>query len=293
MSDDGQWTIRRLLLWTTDYLRRHAADSARLDAEVLLANVLKCERIELYTSFDRVPEAEQLAAFRELVRRRAQGTPVAYLVGYREFHSLTFRVTPDVLIPRPETEFVVIALLDLVKQHRSPDRPVEIADVGTGSGVLAICAAKYVQPCRVTAVDISRPALVVARANAESHGVADSIEFVESDLLAELPADQCFDFVISNPPYVREAEYAKLSRDVREHEPRLALVGGPLGTEVTARLVPQAAQRLRQGGWLLIEVGPATAADVGGLIEADGRFDRASTIKDLNGLGRVVRARRR
>jgi len=195
MSSTETWTVGRLLQWTTDYLKSHGADSPRLDTEVLLAEALGCRRIDLYTAFEDVPGQGPRAAFRELVRRRAEGTPVAYLVGRREFYSLSFRVTPAVLIPRPETELLVGALLDLAR-GRSAAAPVTIADVGTGSGIIAICAAKHLAGCRVTAIDISPAALEVARGNAAEHGVAERIEFLQSDLLTAVPAGRQFDFIV-------------------------------------------------------------------------------------------------
>jgi release factor glutamine methyltransferase len=222
-TSDQPWTIGRLLSWTTEFLERHGAENPRLDAEVLLAAARGCRRIDLYVAFDEEPSEEVRTAFRELVRRRADGTPVAYLVGKREFYSLEFEVTPDVLIPRPETELLVVALLDYVKQRHSssiqhPASSIQtIADVGTGSGVLAVCAAKYVPTAHVTAIDISPAALAVARRNAERHGVAGQINFVESDLFANIPPDERFDAIVSNPPYVSTAEMPALPADVREH----------------------------------------------------------------------------
>lgn len=290
MPQTEAWTIGRLLEWTTQYLKQHGADSPRLDAEVLLAEALRCPRIQLYAAFADVPGEEERAAFRESVRRRAEGTPVAYLVGRREFYSLAFRVSPDVLIPRPETEFLVIRLLDLALPA---DRAWAIADVGIGSGVIAICAAKWLPACRVQAIDISAKALEVASSNADDHGVRDRIDFVESDLFAAVSAEQTFDFIVSNPPYVAEHEVAGLSRDVRDFEPRGALVSGPHGTEIIARLVDQAAERLNPGGWLLTEISPQIENAVREIVVSDGRYDLAPTVKDLAGLARVIQARRK
>jgi release factor glutamine methyltransferase len=284
------WTIGRLLQWTTSYLKQHGADSPRLDAEVLLAEALGCPRIQLYARFDEDPGDEPRTAFRELVRRRAEGTPVAYLVGRREFYSLSFRVTPDVLIPRPETEFLVMRLLDLAKPT---DAEWTIADVGTGSGVIAVCAAKWLAASRIVALDISRKALDVAAANAGDHGVRDRIDFIESDLFARVPPERTLDFIVSNPPYVAESEVAQLSRDVRDYEPRHALVAGPSGTEVIARLIDQAGERLKPGGWLLTEISPQIESAVRELLASDKRFELGATVKDLAGLGRVIQAQRR
>jgi release factor glutamine methyltransferase len=308
MSAGETWTILRLLSWTTQFLKDRGAEFPRLDAEILLAHARGCRRIDLYTAFDEAPDDDIRTRFRSLVRERAEGKPVAYLVGRREFYSLSFRVTPDVLIPRPETELLVVRLLDLIAERpkraagTEPEttsrragsgEPLRIADVGSGSGVLAICAAVRAKGCRVTAIDVSPAALEVARANAAEHGVADRIEFVEGDLLASLPADARFDSVVSNPPYVSESEWATLARDVRDFEPRAALVAGPRGTEVIERLVPQAAERLLSGGWLLTEISPMIEADVRRLIEDEPRFESVTTTKDLAGLGRIVQARRK
>jgi release factor glutamine methyltransferase len=295
---DEAWTVGRLLTWTADYLKGTGSDTSRLDAEVLLAESLGCRRIELYTSFDNQPHESVRTAFRTLVRRRADGAPVAYLVGHREFYSLDFRVTPDVLIPRPETELLVVTLLDLAKQQTSVSpqtsgNPPRIADVGTGSGIIAVCAAKHLPDARITAVDISEPALDVARGNAVDHGVADRIEWVHGDLLGSLPADRQFDFIVSNPPYVSTAEMKTLAPDVRDHEPRGALEAGPRGTEVIELLVPQAAERLTTGGWLLIEIGPSIHEAAREIMESDGRLKLGPTIKDLARLPRVLQATKR
>lgn len=293
MPQTEAWTIGRLLQWTTQYLKERGGDSPRLDAEVLLAEARGCRRIELYTSFEEVPSEPVRTAFREFVRRRAEGTPVAYLVGRREFYSLSFRVTPDVLIPRPETEFLVIRLFDLMDERPDATESCAIADVGTGSGILAVCAARRGANVHVTAIDKSSPALAVAKSNAVDHGVEKQIEFVESDLFAAVAADKHFGFIISNPPYVSSSEFAALAPDVRNFEPRAALEAGPRGTEVIERLVPQAAERLAPGGWLLVEISPMIETESRRLIEADPRLELHPTVKDLAGLPRIVQAQRK
>lgn len=282
----------RLLEWTSDYLRDNGAESPRLDAEVLLAEARGCKRIELYTAFDEVADDTLRTSFRELVRRRASGTPVAYLVGHREFYSLPFRVTPDVLIPRPETEQLVVCLLDLVKEHYAMADRVRVADVGTGSGVLAVCAAKHIANCDVVGLDISPAALEVAKANAAHHEVADRIEFLESDLLAATTSSQQFDFVVSNPPYVSESEYAELSSEVRDHEPRTALVGGAQGTEIIERLVREAATVLKPAGWLIMEISPMIAEAVRGFFSPESGFSNCEIKSDHAGHLRTVVAQR-
>jgi release factor glutamine methyltransferase len=313
-APEEPWTIGRLLTWTIDYLRQHGAENPRLDAEVLLAAARGCRRIDLYTAYGEPADDATRTAFREMVRRRAAGTPVAYLVGHREFYSLEFEVTPDVLIPRPETELVVVALLDFVKERGTgdwglgtrtsdaaaspapspqPPVPMRIADVGTGSGILAVCTARYVPNSQVTAIDISPAAIAVARRNAERHGVADRIEFVEGDLLSGEPAEPRFDYVVSNPPYVSTAEMENLSVDVREHEPDVALRAGERGTDVIAPLIEQATVRLKPAGGLFIEISPMIAAVVEQLIRDQSALDLRPTIRDLAGYPRVVQASRR
>lgn len=323
MSEAEKWTVGRLLTWTTDFLRQHGADSPRIDAEVLLAHARGCSRIELYTVYNEDPGDEIRATFRNLVKQRAAGTPVAYLVGYREFYSLPFKVTPDVLIPRPETEMLVVALLDKINEEQAKDtrkdalpsgddaaeaseagepaagrpkrsqRAWQIADVGTGSGILAICAAKHLPAAEVTAVDISPGALSVARENAERHGVADRINFIESNLFAAVPADAQFDFILSNPPYVRTDEMAKLPREVGEHEPHTALEAGPEGTDVIAPLLEQSLQRLRPGGWLFCELSPMIAETVRGLAQQQPGWESVNILPDTAGLLRMLAARKR
>jgi len=290
MSQAEPWTVGRLLQWTTDYLKQHGSDTPRLDAEVLLSAAIGCPRIGLYTTFGDEPTEAARKQFRELVKRRAEGMAVAYLVGQREFYSLPFRVTPDVLIPRPETEFLVVRLLDLIKE-REGGAPVLVADVGTGSGIIGVCAAKHGN-CRVSAIDVSKEALDVAKGNAEALGVADRVEFVKSDLLAGVPEDVRFDFIASNPPYISTSEMAEVAAGVRNFEPKLALEAGSHGTAVIERLIPQVAERLKPGGTLLMEISPMIDERVRQLLEQDGRFEVRATIKDLAGHPRVVEARR-
>ena len=320
------WTVRRLLEWTTGHLRSAGSESPRLDAEILLAEAMGCPRISLYTRFSEPASETVRATFRELVKRRAQQTPVAYLVGRREFFSLDFFVSSAVLIPRPDTEFLVMALLDEVRS-RFPEPVVEpsleplekpsdstdtgpvavvkktnvsrksvesavpsfaILDVGTGSGILAICAAKYLPKATVTAVDLSADALDVARRNAEKHGVADRITFMESDLTAALPAAQRFDFVLSNPPYVTQLEWESLMPEVRDHEPRLALVGGEDGMAVYERLLLEIPLRLNPGGVCFLETSPMLAPTLESRIDATPGIRRIPTTHDLTRHPRVT-----
>ncbi len=285
---DAEWTVGKLLTWTTEWLGTKGGESPRLDAEVLLAHVRGCQRIMLYTAFDEVMAEEPRTRFRELVRRRGAGEPVAYLVGNREFFSLSFAVTPAVLIPRPETESVVVRAIDLGRGVASP----RIADVGTGSGAIAITLAKHLPRATIVASDVSTAALTVARSNAERHAVADRIALVEANLMDNPALDGPWDVIVSNPPYVRESEFSALPRDVRDHEPRGALVAGPRGVELIERLAAEAATRLAPGGWLVVEAGPLVAADVEAILAATAGLEPGPVIRDLAGLPRVFQARR-
>jgi release factor glutamine methyltransferase len=289
MSDTQQepWTVLRLLEWTTDFFKRKGSESARLDAEVLLAHARGCERIQLYTAFNEEPGEEERVAFREMVRRRGQGTPVAQLVGYREFYSMKFRVDENVLIPRPETEHLVIEALDVAKEMEITDRPIRIADIGTGSGVIAVTLAKHLPKSEVVAIDKSQAALNIAQWNADQHDVADRISLLESDLFDVVDPEQTFDLICSNPPYVTETEYDQLSPSVRDFEPKLALVSGPDGTEVIQQIIQQSSTRLADGGRLMIELSPMIADACEGIARA-ADFEEIRFIKDLQGHRRIL-----
>jgi release factor glutamine methyltransferase len=285
---DGAWTVGRIIDWTTGHLRKHGSESPRLEAEILLAQARNCPRIQLYVQYNEVLSDAQRTVMRDLVKRRAQAEPVAYLVGHREFFALDFRVTPDVLIPRPETETLVLQLIAAAK----PFPNARILDVGTGSGCVAIAAAVNLPAAKVTAIDISLRALDVARDNASRHAVAERIRFLEGDLFAPLSREDQFDLVVSNPPYVADGEMETLPADIRLHEPPLALRAGPQGLDVITRLIAGAPAYLAPGGLLLIEMSPEQSPAVTALINARGKFEPPRTIKDSGGSERVVMARR-
>lgn len=286
---EDAWTIGRLLNWTTDFLKGKGVESPRLEAEVLLAYARGSQRIQLYTAFEEPASDALREKFRALVKERAAGKPVAYLVGEKEFYSLPFHVTSDVLIPRPETEELVVRALDLAKETGKPS--LEIADVGTGSGILAVCLAKHLPQAALTAIEVSPKALEIASRNATRHAVEDRIDFVESDLFSKLDSSSKFDLIVSNPPYVMSAELAGLDVSVRDYEPRLALDGGEQGTDVITRLIEQATERLNPGGWLLMEIGPSTAAATERLVQAQDGLSLQPTITDAANLPRIVQAK--
>lgn len=300
MSQAETWTVRRLLEWTTSFFKEKGADSPRLEAEVLLADAMKTSRVELYVNFDSEPSDDVRANFRNLVKRRGLGEPVAYLVGKKEFYSLEFEVDSNVLIPRPETEQLVLEAVELVKKleksaaEAGNAAPIwRLCDVGTGSGCVAVALAKNLPNARLTAVDVQPGALAVAKKNAEKHDVAERIEFVESDLFAALgsvPAEERFDAIVSNPPYVSASEYAELEPTVRDFEPKTALVGGETGTEIVARIVDAAPNYLKPGGKIYLEIGPSTAAATARLFENDPRWENVAVLRDFAQLERIVTA---
>ena len=282
------WPISKLLTWTTDFLRRRGSESPRLDAEVMLAHVLDWQRVQLYTHYEEEVGEAARTAFRSLVRRRAEGSPVAYLVGRKEFYSLPMEVSPAVLIPRPESEFVVVEFLE-VARHLVQPRAV---DVGTGSGCLAIACTYQHPSARFVAIDISAGALELARRNAEKHGVADRIDFRQGDLLEPVSALGPFDVIVSNPPYIPSGDIPGLESGVRDYEPHAALDGGADGLRVVSRLIEQAAPLLRPGGHLILEIGSAQEEPVRALMAAQGGLKLAPTVYDLRKHPRVIRALR-
>lgn len=292
-ANSEPWTIMRLLQWTTEHLRKSGSSTPRLDAEVLLAHAKDCERIELYTAFNEEPPEEVKAKFRELIKRRAAGEPVAYLVGKKEFYSISFKVGTECLIPRSETEHLVMECLDRAKAmlQTGQANPLQIADVCTGCGCVAIAIAKHLPIAHVTAIDISDGALVIARDNVALHGLADRIDVRHGNLLDSIDAGT-LDFVVSNPPYVSESEFETLDKTVKNYEPKLALVSGETGLEVIEQLVIQGASKLKPGGWLLCELSPMIADGALSLVTNTEGWSEASIIKDLAGLKRLVVARK-
>jgi release factor glutamine methyltransferase len=288
LKPDDTWTVRRILDWTTGHLQQHGSETARLDAEILLAFARGCQRIELYTRFDEVLSEKQRSIMRDLVRRRAQSEPVAYLVGHREFFSLDFLVTPDVFIPRPDTETLVLAVLEQAKTISSP----RILDVGTGSGCIGVAIAAHHPEARLTAIDISKAALEVAKTNAQRHNVADRIRFCNGDLFAPLQENELFDIIVSNPPYITEPERETLQSDVRLHEPHSALFSGQDGLDIIRRLIAEAPGYLSPGGLLLMELDPSQADAVTKLLQSHDFYTETKSHKDLTGKIRVVSAKK-
>jgi release factor glutamine methyltransferase len=287
-DDEERWTVGRLLTWTTDYLKRRGAESARLDAEVLLAKVLDWERVKLYTHYEDEVGTRPRGAYRELVRRRAEGMPVAYLVGRKEFYSLPLTVSSAVLIPRPDSEFVVVEFLSLTKTIEAP----RAVDVGTGSGCLALACASRHKTARFVAIDISPGALAVAEANARTHNLLDRIEFRSGNRLEPVAGDEPFDLILANPPYIPTDVIPTLEPGVRDFEPHLALDGGSDGMRMVAPLIIEAIPLLKPGGHLILEIGSDQEAPVRALIASQPLLKLAPTIRDHANHPRVIRATR-
>jgi release factor glutamine methyltransferase len=308
MSDAEKPEPRTVLAYlgrAHEFLAARGMASARLDAEVLLAFVLGVDRVGVYLRFDQPLAPREIDAYRELVRRRAGGTPVAYLTGTREFWSMPLAVTSDVLIPRPETELLVERVL---AEHRPRDvaggatshtadaaasgagavGALRILDLGTGSGAIAIALARELPAARVVAVDVSPAAAAVATANVERAGVAARVTVVVGAWTSALDAEERFDVIVSNPPYIPTATLAGLAPEVRA-EPVLALDGGDDGLAAYRALVPQAAAHLAPGGRLLVEVGEGQAEAVAAIVVAAG-LEGVAWHADLAGVARVVAA---
>ncbi len=280
------WSVLELLRWTTDYFKRVGIDSARLDAEVLLAHVLEMERLTLYVDYERPVQADERNRFRALIQRRARDrVPVSLLLGKREFWSLEFRVTRDVLTPRPETEVLVEAGLSKIPDPRSA---AAILDLGTGSGAIALSLASERPQAVITATDLSQPALQIAAENADHLQMAERVRFLSGDLF-EPVASERFELIVSNPPYVARGAAGSLPPELA-HEPEMALFAGGDGLDVIRVLVARAGDHLSPGGWLFIELSPEQVEIVEQEFAAAG-FEKMERRFDLAGRPRVVGAR--
>ena len=296
------WTVRRVLEWTTGHLKKHGSDTPRLDAEILLSHARGCQRIQLYTAYDEPLADAVRATMRDLVQRRSQAEPVAYLVGHREFFSLNFRVTRDVLIPRPDTETLVIEIIEGVKTLTAARvaagqtaGAVRVLELCTGSGCVAIAVAKNCQAAKlnvnVVATDISPAALSIARENSATHQTDDRIAFIEGDLFAPLAGEAKFDIIAGNPPYISSAEIDTLDAEVAKHEPRLALDGGATGLSIFERLIAATPKHAAPGALFLMEMSSEQAEPLQQRLTAHGGYADVCVRKDLAGRARIIKAR--
>ncbi len=276
--------LRQALTTAIEHLTEHSVGSPRMNAETLLMFVLNSDRAYLYAHPEYELTADEQARYDEAIAERSTGRPAQYITGHQEFWGMDLIVSPAVLIPRPETEHVIETVLELARAKHAH----RIVDVGTGSGCIALALAMEMPWARVEAVDISPPALEVARANAARLQLDHRIIFHQSDLLAGAPA-AAYDFVVSNPPYVPESEPEQAQREVREFEPKMAVFAGENGLEVYRRLAPQARAALKPSGWLVVEIGHSLAAAVHELVKD---WAEVRVTPDLQGFPRVVAARR-
>ena len=284
MEKKDVWTISSLLNWTVNYFKSKNIESARLDAEVLLSHVLGQERIYLYVHFDEPMEQAELGKFREYVKKRAQHVPVAYIIGEKEFMGLPFKVTPDTLIPRPDTEILV----ENVLANLAEDETVQIVDIGTGSGAIILSLLANLPKARGKTVDIAVKAVEVAKENAVRLQVADRCEFLVGDLFAPLQ-DSKFDVIVSNPPYIPQKDIATLEADVRAYEPVSALTDGGDGLSYYRRLLAEGKRYLKENGFIALEIGIYQAQAVK-RIALDNGWRNIKIIKDYAGIDRVVLA---
>ncbi len=276
------WTVKKILDWAIGDFGEKGMDSPRLEAELLLSSVLNCDRISLYTEFDRPLEGGELESFRGFVIRRRKGEPAAYILEHKEFWSLDLKVSKEVLVPRPDTETLVQAALDLVG-----DSVCRVLDLGTGSGCVAIAMAKERERLEIDAVDISTGTCEIARQNVSRHGLDDRVRVYEGDLFTALPKGERYGMIVTNPPYVIDVEIDELEQEVRL-EPRIALAGGEDGLDVVRRILDGAPRYLEPGGWLLVEIDPRQAATVALEIGPTKLGVEGRIVQDLAGRDRVV-----
>ena len=290
----NSWTIDKLINWSTEYLQQKGVDSPRLNAEVLLSHLLGIERVELYLDPDRSLNQTGVSDFESLIQRRGQREPLQYLTGKQEFWSLNFKITENVVIPRPETELLVEEAVKIVNKESSSVPQPRILDIGTGCGVISIALAKEIGPARILATDISRSALVIARENAARHRVEDRILFLCGDLFDPLKDDRfSFNLITSNPPYIPSGGFGQLEPEVKDFEPHQALNGGEDGLDFLHRIADQADRFLLPGGWLLLEVGEGQAEKVAGLLKESSHYQTPMIVNDYSGRPRVVKARKK
>jgi release factor glutamine methyltransferase len=281
--------LKKSLSAAVDRLAAADVPSPRMNAELLLMFTLGCDRAYLHAHTERELIEEEQNRYEQALSQRSRGIPAQYITGHQEFWGMDFIVSPAVLIPRPETELVVEAVLECVGRAPSPAGSLYIADIGTGSGCVAVALAKQLPYAEIHATDISPEALEIARANAARHQLETRIHFHETELVTGLPPG-AFDFVVSNPPYVGESEADQVQLEVRKFEPRNAVFAGPTGLEIIERLVPAAQSALKPQGWLAMEFSGTIAARVTPLLQG---WECVQIRNDLQGIPRVVTARKK
>ena len=282
-------TIKQFQQYAIEALKIAGIETPVLEAGVIICHVLNCDRAYLYAHDDRVLEAQELDKLEDLLQNRSQKVPLQYLLGEAEFMSLRFKVSPAVLIPRQDTEILVekcIELIEVVGQDSAGRPEIKVLDMCTGSGCIAVSIAHYCPETRVTACDVSRAALEIAKANSELAGVQDRLDFRCGDLFEALDGEERFDLIASNPPYIETATVERLQTEVKEHEPHIALDGGADGLDFYRRIVETAPRFLKAGGYLALEIGYNQGESISRLLH--GRYEGVAVLKDLGGNDRVV-----
>lgn len=276
------WTIGAILQWTQAFFAQKGIDTPRLDAEILLSHVLQKERIYLYAHYDEPMNPEELAAYRELIKKRANRLSVAHILGTKSFMGLDFSVTEDVLVPRPETEMLVETVVEMSKGQAD----VSVLDIGTGSGAIILSILQYLPGAHGTGVDISPQALAIATKNGISLGLNERVTWCESNLFANVEPGP-YDWLVSNPPYLTQGDMQQLQPEVR-HDPTLALYGGPDGLDVYRALAAQSPAYVKAGGHCAVEIGAGQGRDVQEIFTSGGAYVYVKTVPDYGGIDRVL-----
>lgn len=281
------WTILELVEWSTKYLNEKGIDEARLNAELLLCHVFNCQRIELYTHFDKPLGPNELAAYKLLLKRRLASEPLQYIVGETEFMGLKFFLDRRVLIPRRDTEVLVE---QVIKQYSNYETPINILDIGTGSGNIAVSLARYLKNSFVVAVDVSLDALEVAKINADKNYVADKIVFYQKDIKKDFNYDEKFDAVVSNPPYISKEEFLLVNKEVSEYEPQIATTDENNGLTFYERIADVSRNLLKHNGWLFLEIAYNQKDSVSQILKIFG-YSNIEAVKDYSGNYRVLKGK--
>ena len=283
-------------MWAINILKNSNIESPNINAEILFAHVLSCDRIELHTNPDKIINDGGISKYKKLINKRASRVPLQYITGHVEFMSLDFVVDEHTLIPRPETEILVETVLNKIKNRAPSDKTITIVDIGTGCGNIAISLAANLQNAQVYASDISRGTLAVAGTNVRRHRVTDRVHLLHGNLFESFDGHLSkgnVDFVVSNPPYVSEADLNKLEPEIKDHEPFKALVGGKDGLCFYKRIIREAPEWLKPEGFLLLEVGETQAETITKLIDTEGHYENIEIAKDLQKIDRIISARRK
>jgi release factor glutamine methyltransferase len=292
-SSEQLWNIIRLLTWTTSYFKSHHIDSPRADAEILLAHTLNCRRIDLYLRYDQPLSQDELAIYKALIKRRLGREPVAYIVGQKAFWSFDLTVSPQVLIPRPETECLVELALAQLPEGAAP-APLRVLELGTGTGAIILSLAHERPGHQFIATDVSTHALQIARGNAARYELANKVDFICSDWFGAIKHDQpVIDLIVSNPPYIPTEEIPKLQPEISLHEPPLALDGGRDGLGILKRILQEASCYLRSGGMLFIEIGSNQRKALEGCLEDMTSYACFQFYKDHSDQDRILKAIRK